>query len=60
MGVDIVHCPACDAEVRIGLPKGSEIRSVKPEAERATTDETKIRPLSCPEEHRFAVEFTVG
>ena len=59
MGVEIVECPTCGESVRFGLPRGSEIRTVSSEARRDTGGETKIRPLTCPEAHTFAVEFTV-
>jgi hypothetical protein len=60
MGVETVQCPTCNADVRIGLPQGSEIQSVQTEAVRASTDRTKTRPLSCSEGHEFGVQFTVG
>ena len=60
MGVETVPCPTCDAEVRIGLPRGSEVQTIKSEPERETAAGTKTRPLTCPNEHDFAVTFTVS
>lgn len=60
MGVVTVSCPTCEAPVRFGLPQGSEIQAVIPEATETTDAETKTRPLSCTNGHALAVEFTVG
>ena len=59
MGVEHVSCPTCDAAVRVGLPKGSTITAVKSSPERETTSEAKTRPLTCPNDHDFAVRFTI-
>jgi hypothetical protein len=60
MGVETVSCPTCGAEVRIGIPRGSEVLRVEAGAEKRATDGTKVRPLTCPDGHEFAVAFTIG
>jgi|GEM_PF-2498434 hypothetical protein len=60
MGVQIVDCPVCGADVRIGIPQGSSVERVHETAERSSAEGTKVRPLSCPDDHDFAVEFTIG
>lgn len=60
MGVETVACPTCGEPVRLGLPRGSEIQTVTSDPRKETGDGTKTRPLSCPEDHAFAVEFTIS
>lgn len=60
MGVETVECPTCGEPVRFGLPQGSEIQTVTADARTDTEEGTKTRPLSCPKDHAFAVQFTVS
>jgi hypothetical protein len=60
MGVEDVECPTCGGTLRIGLPRGSDVVAVEGESRKATTEDSKVRPLSCPEGHEFSVTFTVG
>jgi hypothetical protein len=60
MGVEDVDCPICGATVRVGLPRESDVERVKDGSRKSTAEDSKVRPLSCPEGHEFSVTFTVG
>jgi hypothetical protein len=60
MAVETVACPTCGADVRIGIPKGSEVLRIEAEAEKRASDQEKVRPLTCPEGHEFSVAFSIG
>ncbi|MFB6109940.1 MAG: hypothetical protein ABEJ60_03585 [Halodesulfurarchaeum sp.] len=59
MGIEIVDCPVCGREVTVGVPRGSEVRSVDETGQHHTTDECKSRQVGCPAGHDFWVQFAV-
>ena len=59
MGVEIVDCPVCGQDARVGIPRESELLAVSETGEHRTTDESKTRLVTCPEGHGFWVQFTI-
>lgn len=61
MPVRDIRCPVCGVETKMGLPRDATVKGVF-ESEDATKDDgdaTKMRRLSCPKDHVFAVLFEV-
>ena len=59
MGVEIVDCPVCGQEARVGIPHGSELLGVSETGEHRTTEESKTRLITCSAGHGVWVEFTI-
>ncbi|MGM0372722.1 MAG: hypothetical protein ACQEQJ_09520, partial [Halobacteriota archaeon] len=47
MGVEFVQCPSCGSEIRVGVPRDSEILEVTLDGKPTSTAETKTRLLTC-------------
>lgn len=58
-----VTCPRCEADVTVGLPRGSTVLEITNDPDEALDAEIesdarrKRRPLECPSGHRFYVYF---
>ena len=75
MPVCEIRCPSCGAESKMGLPRDATVTAVRESEEdrdiagsdqkgiRDTdthSQDTKLRRISCPNGHVFAVVFTVS
>ncbi|WP_158854512.1 transcriptional regulator Brz [Halorhabdus sp. CUG00001] len=58
MAIETLACPDCGAELQMGLPRNSTVRSVAPEPrEEPADDRVKERENACPNGHRLYVTF---
>lgn len=53
-----LRCPACGAEVTVGLPRGATVKSVTEEGVGSAVMTHKVRKLACENGHQFHVAFT--
>ncbi|WP_181686560.1 transcriptional regulator Brz [Halorhabdus salina] len=58
MAIETLACPDCDAEVTMGLPRNSTVRSIAAQPRDEPDDErVKVRENACPNDHRLYVTF---
>ncbi|AOW81108.1 hypothetical protein HTSR_1946 [Halodesulfurarchaeum formicicum] len=59
MGVEYVQCPSCESEIRVGVPRESEVLEVSQDGKPTTTVDSKTRLLTCPDGHDVWVRFSI-